>query len=156
MEVVEKNIIEENKEVELKNNIKISDDEAQGIEKNKSHGKLWTLNFFLLWQGQLVSALGDVVYEIALGFWVLAVTGSTGLMGTLMAASALPRILIAPFAGVIVDRCNRRNMLVLMDLIRGVVITAVGTAALLGFVEIWMVFAAGVILVYVQPFLILL
>ena len=146
MEVVEKNIIEENMEMKLDNNKKENGCEAQGLEKNKTTGKLWTFNFFLLWQGQLVSALGDVVYEIALGFWVLAVTGSTGLMGTLMAASALPRILIAPFAGVIVDRCNRRNMLVLMDLIRGVVITAVGTAALLGFVQIWMVFAAGVIL----------
>lgn len=146
MEVVEKNIIEENMEMKLDDNKKENDCEAEDIEKNKTTGKLWTLNFFLLWQGQLVSALGDVVYEIALGFWVLAVTGSTGLMGTLMAASALPRILISPFAGVIVDRCNRRNMLVLMDLIRGVVITAVGTAALLGFVEIWMVFAAGVTL----------
>jgi DHA3 family macrolide efflux protein-like MFS transporter len=129
MEVVEETIIKENIEI-----------------KNKSKVKLWTMNFFLLWQGQMVSALGDVVYEIALGFWVLAVTGSTGLMGMLMASSALPRILIAPFAGVIVDRCNRRNMLVLMDLIRGVTITLVGIAALLGFVQIWMVFAAGVIL----------
>jgi DHA3 family macrolide efflux protein-like MFS transporter len=129
MEVVEETIIEENIEI-----------------KNKFRGKLWSINFFLLWQGQMVSALGDVVYEIALGFWVLAVTGSTGLMGMLMASSALPRILIAPFAGVIVDRCNRRNMLVLMDLIRGVTITLVGIAALLGFVQIWMVFAAGVIL----------
>ncbi|MGH4120590.1 MFS transporter [Clostridium sp.] len=128
MEVLEETIIEENTEI------------------RKSSSKLWTINFFLLWQGQIVSALGDVVYEIALGFWVLAVTGSTGLMGILMAASALPRILIAPFAGVMVDRCNRRNMLVLMDLIRGIAITTVGVAALLGFVQIWMVFAAGVIL----------
>jgi len=125
------NVVEKNTEVNI---------------KNKSTGKLWTMNFFLLWQGQIVSAFGDVIYEIALGFWVLAVTGSTGLMGTLMAASALPRILISPFAGVIVDRCNRRNMIVLMDLVRGIVITAVGTAAILGFVQIWMVFAAGVVL----------
>jgi len=131
MEVVEKNIVKADIEIE---------------PKNKITGKLWTMNFFLLWQGQLVSGLGDVIYEIALGFWVLAVTGSTGLMGTLMAASALPRILIAPFAGVIVDRCNRRNMIVLMDLVRGIVITAVGIAAILGFVQIWMVFAAGVTL----------
>lgn len=130
MEVLETSVLEENIELEL----------------NDSKKKLWTMNFFLLWQGQIVSAVGDVVYEIALGFWVLAVTGSTGLMGILMAASALPRILIAPFAGVIVDRCNRRNMLVLMDLIRGISITTVGIAALLGFVQIWMVFAAGVIL----------
>ncbi len=146
MEVVEKNITEENIEVELKNNEERKNGEAPATEKNKSSGKLWGMSFFLLWQGQLVSTLGDVLYEIALGFWVLAVTGSTALMGTLMAASALPRILIAPFAGVIVDRCNRRNMMVLMDLIRGIVVTAVGIAALLGFVEIWMVFATGVIL----------
>lgn len=121
-------------------------EEKVELELNDGKKKLWTMNFFLLWQGQMVSALGDVFYEIALGFWVLAVTGSTGLMGTLMAASALPRILISPFAGVIVDRCNRRNMMVVMDLIRGIVITAVGMAAILGFVQIWMVFAAGVIL----------
>jgi DHA3 family macrolide efflux protein-like MFS transporter len=141
MEVVEKSTIEESIEVELENN-----DEGKVTEKGKATGKLWGMSFLLLWQGQLVSTLGDVLYEIALGFWVLAVTGSTALMGTLMAASALPRILIAPFAGVIVDRCNRRNMMVLMDLIRGIVVTAVGIAALLGFVQIWMVFGTGIIL----------
>jgi DHA3 family macrolide efflux protein-like MFS transporter len=140
IEVLDKNVNEENIELEIENN------EVKTRSKNRSTGKLWTMNFFLLWQGQLVSAMGDVLYEIALGFWVLAVTGSTGLMGTLMAASALPRILIAPFAGVLVDRCNRRNMIVLMDLIRGIVITAVGIAALLGIVQIWMVFGAGVTL----------
>jgi hypothetical protein len=59
--------------------------------------RLWNLNFALLWQGQLVSALGDVMYEIALGFWILAVTGSTGPMGALMAASMIPRVVISPF-----------------------------------------------------------
>ncbi|MFZ5353602.1 MAG: MFS transporter [Bacillota bacterium] len=113
------------------------------IEKKE---KLWSLNFFLLWQGQLVSAFGDVVYEIALGFWILAVTGSTGLMGTLMAASTLPRVLISPFAGVVVDRSDRKKIIVWMDIIRGVFITFVGVAALLGFIQVWMVFAAGVIM----------
>lgn len=108
--------------------------------------KLWTRNFFLLWQGQLVSALGDVAYEIALGFWVLAVTGSTALMGTLMAASTIPRIVIAPFAGVFVDRTDRRNLIVLADFIRGICIVFIGAAAYLGFVKIWMVFTAGIIM----------
>lgn len=108
--------------------------------------KLWNKNFFLLWQGQLVSAFGDVVYEMALGFWVLALTGSTALMGTLMAASMLPRVLISPFAGVIVDRSDRKWMIVLMDVVRGVFITFVGIAALFGFIQLWMVFAAGIIM----------
>ena len=108
--------------------------------------KLWNLNFFLLWQGQLVSAIGDVVYEIALGFWILAVTGSTGLMGALMAASVIPRVLIAPFAGVLVDRSNRRWLLVGMDAARGIVVVLVGIAAILGIAKVWMVFAAGIII----------
>ncbi|MGF7057617.1 MFS transporter [Brassicibacter mesophilus] len=108
--------------------------------------KLWNKNFFLLWQGQLVSSLGDVAYNIALGFWILKTTGSTALMGSLMAASVLPRVLISPFAGVLADRSNRKNILVIMDLIRGVSIVFVGIAAFLGFIKIWMVFLAAIIL----------
>ena len=111
-----------------------------------NNAKLWNLNFFLLWQGRLVSVVGDVVYEIALGFWILAVTGSTTLMGTLMAATLLPRVIIAPFAGVWVDRSDRKWLLVWMDLIRGVLVISVGVAAITGLIRIWMVFVTGVIL----------
>jgi MFS family permease len=82
--------------------------------------RLWNRNFLLLWQGQIVSSLGDVTHSIALGFWILAVTGSTALMGSLMAASTVPRILVAPFAGVLVDRIDRRRLLIWMDTIRGI------------------------------------
>ena len=107
---------------------------------------LWTRNFLLLWQGQLVSSLGDNFYAIALGFWVLEKTGSTGLMGTLMAVSTLPRVLISPFAGVWVDRSERKSLLIAMDVIRGLASAGVGLAAWAGHLEIWMVFAAGIIL----------
>jgi len=106
---------------------------------------LWNVNFLLLWQGQFVSAIGDVVYEIALGFWILALTGSTALMGTLMAATTIPRVLLAPFAGVIVDRVNRKWVIVGADAIRGVAVLLVAFAAMTGRAEVWMVFVAGVI-----------
>ena len=108
--------------------------------------KLWTSNFLLLWQGQFISMLGDVIYGIALGFWVLAVTGSTVLMGTLMAATTLPKVLVSPFAGVWVDRMDRKRLLIVMDLVRGLLIVLVGVAAYGGFIRIWMVFFAGIIL----------
>ena len=112
----------------------------------KRSPRLWNLSFYLLWQGQLISALGDAVYAIALGFWVLDKTGSTAIMGTLMAASSLPRVAIAPFAGVLVDRADRKWMLVAMDAIRGLAVVLVGVAALSGRLEVWMVMAAGVII----------
>lgn len=108
--------------------------------------RLWSMNFFLLWQGQLVSTLGDSIYEIALTFWILYETGSPGLMGALLATSLLPKVLISPFAGVIVDRTDRRKMILLMDFIRGVCILFVGIVAIFGFLEIWMAFVAGIIL----------
>jgi DHA3 family macrolide efflux protein-like MFS transporter len=108
--------------------------------------RLWTASFALLWQGQLVSTIGDTVYEIALGFWILAVTGSTGLMGALMAASTIPRVLLTPLAGVWVDRGNRKALLVGMDALRGVVVVLVAAAALSGHIQVWMVFAAGVVI----------
>lgn len=106
--------------------------------------KLWTWNFFLLWQGQLVSALGDVAYGIALGFWVLQKTGSTALMGTLMACSTIPRLIISPFAGVYIDRANRRNIIVAADVIRGVLVTLVAIAAFAGYAQVWMVFVTAI------------
>lgn len=80
--------------------------------------KLWTSGFLILWQGQLVSTIGDMAYSIALGFWVLAVTGSTALMGGLMAASTLQGVLASPFAGVLIDRQDRKKLLILADLLR--------------------------------------
>jgi DHA3 family macrolide efflux protein-like MFS transporter len=108
--------------------------------------RLWNASFYLLWQGQLVSALGDAVYAIALGFWVLNKTGSTAIMGTLMAASTLPRVAIAPFAGVLVDRADRKWMLVAMDAIRGLAVVLVGVAAFSGLVQVWMVLLAGIVI----------
>jgi MFS family permease len=114
--------------------------------------RLWNTSFFLLWQGQLISALGDTVYAIALGFWVLQETGSTAVMGTLMAASTLPRVAIAPFAGVLVDRLDRKWMLVAMDAVRGLFVVLVGVAAFTGHLQVWMVLVAGIIISIASAF----
>ncbi|WP_346915950.1 MFS transporter [Clostridium sp.] len=117
-------------------------------EKLKNEGekiKLWNKNFFLLWQGQLVSMLGDILYMIALDFWILDITGSTGLMGLLSALTMLPRIVLGPFAGVFVDKWNRRNIIVLTDFIRGIFVAFVGIAGIFGFIQVWMVFIVGII-----------
>jgi MFS family permease len=108
--------------------------------------RLWTPRFIILWQSQLVSTAGDAVYGIALGFWVLSQTGSTALMGALMAASTLPGVLAAPFAGVIIDRTNKKRLLVLMDMLRAAAVVLLAAAAYSGLIRVWMVFIAGVLL----------
>jgi MFS transporter, DHA3 family, macrolide efflux protein len=118
-------------------------EEALNIEPIKKE-RLWTKNFLLLWQGQFVSGIGDIVYEIALGFWVLAFTGDTFMMSALMAATMAPRVIISPIAGVFVDKSDRKKLMVMLDLIRGVFVVFVGVAAIMGFIQLWMVFVAGI------------
>jgi MFS family permease len=122
------------------------DENEKVLEKNQNDGRVWNLNFFLLWQGQVVSGVGDFFYQIALGFWILAVTGSTALMATVMAASLVPQIIISPFAGVAVDRVNRKWLIVIMDVIRGIAVLLISIASFAGMLKIWMVLAVGVVL----------
>lgn len=92
--------------------------------------KLWNKNFILLWQGHLVSIFGDVLYAIAIGFWVFNKTGSTGLMGIMSSISMFTAMLLGPFAGALVDRLNRKNVLILADLVRAVLMIIIGIFAL--------------------------
>lgn len=115
------------------------------MTQNKNE-RLWTTSFTILWQGQLISTAGDAVYSMALGFWILAVTGSTALMGTLMAVSTLPGVIIAPFAGVIIDNMNKKRLFILLDILRGICIVLIAIAAYHNRLSIWMVFAAGILL----------
>lgn len=81
---------------------------------------IFNRDFILMWQGAFLSHFGDIVYGFAISFWVLQTTGSTALMGTSAALSSLPRVIIAPFAGALADRLNRKNILAQSNLIRGI------------------------------------
>lgn len=110
----------------------------------KESKKLWNRNFFLLLQGQLVSAFGDALYAIALNLFVLELTGSTAVMGTIMALVTVPKVLLGPFLGVMVDRADRKKLIVIGDLIRGFSILLVTAALWSGVLEIWMLMAVAV------------
>lgn len=107
---------------------------------------MWNKNNFLLWQGQLVSSLGDMVYQLALGFWVLAYTGSTAAMGVVVAAGVLPRGVIGLFSGVFVDRMNRKALIVMMDLIRGLAVLVVAIAALENWLNVPIIITVAILI----------
>lgn len=72
-------------------------------------------DFALVWFGQSVSELGNGAYQVALGWSVYAVTGSTADMGLVLAANAVPKILLFLFGGVIGDRLPRRTVILAAD-----------------------------------------
>ena len=91
--------------------------------------KLWNKDFVLLLQGNVVSTIGDLMYSVAIGYWVYQQTGSSALMGIMSAISMFVTMFLSPFAGSIVDKCNRKWVLVGMDVMQGLVMLGIGVLA---------------------------
>ncbi|ACM23276.1 MFS transporter [Thermotoga neapolitana] len=77
-------------------------------------------NLLLFASGSFVSLIGTRIYQVALAWWLYSKTGSSEYVGLFMISSFLPAIIVSPFAGTVVDRHSRRNMMVVMDILRGV------------------------------------
>ncbi len=88
--------------------------------------KLLNKNFFLLWQGQLISQLGNQVHYIAVMFWIKHATGSAALMGTLMMAAMLPSVILGPVGGTVADLYSRKKIIVLSDVLCGIGVLIAG------------------------------
>lgn len=100
-------------------------------------------NFALLWIGKIISQLGDKFYAIALAWWILQKTNSPTIMGFFLLVSVLPCILIGFFAGALTDRYNRKNILIVTDIIRGFLVLAISCLSIFNMLEIWHVFLIG-------------
>jgi predicted MFS family arabinose efflux permease len=86
-------------------------------------GLLLNRNFAWLASGQAISNLGDFVYSTTLFIWVFTLTHSAAAVSGVLAAQYLPVFLLGPLAGVFVDRWNRRQTMLVSDLIRAVAAT---------------------------------
>lgn len=85
--------------------------------------KLFSRDFTLVVIGQIISLFGNATVRFALPLYLLEQTASSSLYGSVTALAFFPSILLSPFGGMIADRFNKRNIMVLLDF---------GTAVLLG------------------------
>jgi predicted MFS family arabinose efflux permease len=102
-------------------------------------------NYRLVWFGESVSLLGDQFHYVALSWLVLGMTGSGLALGTVLLASALPRGAFVLIGGVLTDRVSPRNLMLVSNLVRAAVTTAIAALVLGAQVQIWQLIAAGVI-----------
>ncbi len=98
--------------------------------------------FSVVWFGQLVSTLGSGLTGFALGVWVFQRTGSVTLFALNLLAYAVPNLLMSPLAGALVDRWDRRRVMMMSDTGAGLSTLAVALLWMSGHLEVWHIYLA--------------
>ena len=104
-------------------------------------GKGWQIPFFSVWAGQAFSLLGSALVQFALVWWLTESTGSATVLATATLVAVLPSVFLSPFTGALVDRWNRRLVMMVADGL--IALATVGLAAifLMGVERVWMIYA---------------
>ena len=87
---------------------------------NSPGEKLFSRNFSLLVLGQVSSLFANTILRFALSMYILELTGSASVFAGLLAVSMIPTVILSPFGGILADRANRRNIMVVLDFLSGV------------------------------------
>ena len=95
--------------------------------------------------GQSVSLVGSWTETVAQALLVLALTHSGVWLGLATAARYLPVLLLTPYAGLIVDRTDKRTVLLITQASLAAVSLLLGALVLVGAIELWMVFAVALV-----------
>jgi MFS transporter, DHA3 family, macrolide efflux protein len=101
--------------------------------------------FLIIWAGQLVSSLGSGLTSFAFGVWVYQKSGSTTLFALNILAFTLPGIIFSPLIGSIVDRYDRRWLMILSDMGSGFVTLGIWGLFLSGNLTPWFVLGGSFI-----------
>lgn len=86
--------------------------------------KLFSRDFTLVVIGQIISLFGNATIRFALPLYLLNLTGSSALYGTVTACAFIPAILLSPVGGIVADRVNKRNIMVILDFFTAAIILA--------------------------------
>jgi len=110
------------------------------------------LGFTIIWIGQMFSLLGTAMTQFALTIWAWQITGEATALALVGFFSFAPLILVSPIAGALVDRYNRRKIIMFADLAAGMPTVAVLLLYSTGNLQIWHLFITGAIAGAFQAF----
>jgi len=99
----------------------------------------WKLRFAILWSGQAISFLTSTVMQMALIWHLAMTTGSAGILALASLAGFAPMALLGMFAGALVDRWNRKLVMIGADAYLALVALGLGLATLAGDLPVWLV-----------------
>ena len=100
----------------------------------------WMKKFLPIWSAQLFSLLGSSLVQFALVWYLTQKTGSAVILTTATLMSVLPEVVLAPFAGALVDRWNRRIVMILSDGATAFFTLILAVLFALNQVQVWEIF----------------
>jgi len=98
-----------------------------------------------IFAANLVSMIGSGMNAAAVAWYILQTTHSEIALGTFAVVQTVPALLLLPFTGVIIDREDRRRLVMWLDSLRAIVILAVSLLAFAGRVKIWELYAMNML-----------
>ncbi len=99
----------------------------------------------LIFAANLISMVGSGMNSAGVTWFVLQKTHSEMALGTLLMLQTIPALMMLPFTGVVIDREDRRRLLMVLDAVRGLVILCVAIMAYRGVAALWEVYLMSVI-----------
>ncbi len=109
-------------------------------------------SFAIIWIGQAISLLGTSMSNFALTVWAYQMTGSATALALVGFFYTAPLLLVSPIAGAIVDRSNRKIMMMLNDLAAGMATLGILILNLTGSLQIWHLYVVAAIAGTFQTF----
>lgn len=103
-----------------------------------------------MWMGQIVSEVGDHFNNVAVLSLAIADTHSGAVISGIMLSRAIPAVAAGPLAGVLLDRFDRRRIMIASDLARSVI--ALGFITAIGYKQTWLLYLLSALLMLASPF----
>lgn len=101
----------------------------------------WLRRFIPIWVGQAFSLLGSGLVQFALVWWLARETDSASVLALATSAAIIPDIIISPFAGALVDRWNRKRIMIIADLCVAAATAVLALIFWAGAIQPWHIYA---------------
>lgn len=109
-------------------------------------------NIILFVTGKVSAVLGSSVYGFAIGLYILAETGSSLNFAITLLLSVLPRVLLAPLAGTLSDRWDRKKLIIFSDFACAIWLAIIFVVFTFFYQEIWVLYVATAVLSILNTF----
>jgi MFS family permease len=117
--------------------------DQDGVPQGRAFGAFRHRDFTIFWSGAVISHIAGWMQQVAQSWLVYDLTGSPLLIGVNGLFQSIPFVTVSFYAGTLIDRVDRRKLLIWLELANGLVALAVAILVAGGWIQLWHIFLSG-------------